>query len=167
MAHDEIKQRPELPGLRLSSGSITMKNSKTLYLPRPLVNKLLAHAQKNQNTEVCGLIGSRTDNNAVDKKDYYPIDNVSDQAHCRFLMDAPQQIKAMKQMREKQQDLFAIVHSHPTTSAQPSQLDISENSYKDVFYIIISLNTEGVLEMRAYVQQQDSMSEIELILEHS
>ena len=30
----------------------------TLYLPRPLVNKILAHAQKNPEIEVCGLIGS-------------------------------------------------------------------------------------------------------------
>ena len=146
----------------------------TLYLPRPLVNKLLAHAQKNNNTEVCGLIGSSIDNSVIShaaaKKDYYPIDNISEQPHCHFLMAAPQQIAAMKKMREKQQELFAIVHSHPATSAQPSKLDISENSYKDVFYIIISLNTEGVLEMRAYIQQQNNtqendMQEIDLILE--
>lgn len=147
-----------------------MSDLQTLYLPRPLVNKILAHAQKNPGIEVCGLIASSTDSLVTDKKDYYPIDNISDQPHCRFLMDAPQQIEAMKQMREKQQQLFAIVHSHPTTAARPSRLDIDENSYKDVFYIIISLNTKGVLEMRAYVQQQDNMPgqmrEIELVLEH-
>ena len=80
-------------------------------------------------------------------------------------MDAPQQISAIKKMRNKQQQLFAIVHSHPTTNAAPSQLDIEESSYKDVFYIIISLNTKGVLEARAYTQQQNSMQEVDLILE--
>ena len=74
-------------------------------------------------------------------------------------------IKAMKQMRDRQQQLFAIVHSHPTTDARPSALDIAENSYREAFYIIISLNTRGVLEMRAYRQLLDSMQEIELILE--
>jgi proteasome lid subunit RPN8/RPN11 len=133
----------------------------TLALPRPLINKILAHAQKNSDLEVCGLIG----NNPSEGKDYYSINNISNNPGCRFLMDAPQQIKAMKQMREKQQTLFAIVHSHPTADAKPSQLDIKENTYKDVFYIIISLNTKGVLEMRAYIQQEDSMKEIELLLE--
>ena len=85
-------------------------------------------------------------------------------------MDASQQIKAMKQMREKQQQLYAIVHSHPTTNATPSQLDITENDYKDVYFLIISLNTRGVLEMRAYIQlrnamQEVAMQEVELILE--
>ena len=140
---------------------------KTLSLPRPLVNKILAHAQKNPKVEVCGLIGSSIGNSNTAEKNYYPIDNIANNPGSRFLMDAPQQIKAMKQMREKQQKLFAIVHSHPTADAKPSQLDIKENSYKDVFHIIISLNTKGVLEMRAYIQQEDSMKEIELLLEDS
>ena len=133
----------------------------TLYLPRPLVNEMLAHAQQHDDVEVCGLIG----NDKQDNKSYYPIDNVSNNPNCQFLMDAPQQISAMKKMRERGQELFAIVHSHPTSNAMPSQKDIDESSYKDVLYIIISLNTKGVLEMRAYTQQPDSMQEIELILE--
>ena len=133
----------------------------TLELPRPLVNKILAHAQQNDEAEVCGLVGSSSSG----EKFYYSIDNIADKPDCRFLMDAPQQISAMKKMREKQQQLFAIVHSHPNASAQPSQLDIQENAYKDVFYIIISLNTKGVLEMRAYNQTDDDMQEVELILE--
>ncbi len=133
----------------------------SLYLPRPLVNKILAHAQKNPEIEVCGLIGNSTS----EYKDYYPVDNISNDPSCRFLMDVPQQISAMKKMRDKQQQLFAIVHSHPTTNATPSQLDIDESSYKEVFYIIISLNTKGVLEMRAYTQQQNGMQEVNLILE--
>jgi proteasome lid subunit RPN8/RPN11 len=136
-------------------------STQTLYLPRPLVNRLLAHAQQNPTIEVCGLIA----NDASDHKEYYAIENVAQEPGCRFLMDAPQQIRAMKKMRERQQQLFAIVHSHPTTDAHPSALDIQENSYKEAYYIIISLNTKGVLEMRAYTQQQDSMQEIELILE--
>ncbi len=133
----------------------------TLHLPRPLVNKILAHAQQNPDIEVCGLIG----NNNSNEKNYYPIDNIANNPSCRFLMDAPQQISAIKKMRDKQQQLFAIVHSHPSTNATPSQLDIDESSYKDVFYIIISLNTKGVLEMRAYTQQQKNMQEVDLILE--
>ena len=132
-----------------------------LYLPRPLVNKILSHAQGNPDAEVCGLIG----NDKSNQKNYYAINNIAENPQCRFLMDAPQQIDAMKKMRDKQQELFAIVHSHPTTNAKPSQLDIEESSYKNVFYIIISLNTKGVLEMRAYTQQENSMQEVDLILE--
>ena len=135
--------------------------NRTLYLPRPLVNRLLTHAQKSPEIEVCGLIA----NDKTNQKFYYPIENISPQPDNRFLMDASQQINAMKLMREKQQELFAIVHSHPKSDALPSQLDIQENDYKDAYYLIISLNTRGVLEMRAYCMQQDGMQEVELILE--
>ncbi len=135
--------------------------TQTLYLPRPLVNKILTHAQQNPDIEVCGLIGNSADN----RKDYYPISNVAEDPDHRFLMDAPEQIEAMKQMRDKGQQLYAIVHSHPTANAQPSALDIKENSYDNVFYIITSLNTKGVLEMRSFVQQDDAMQEVDLILE--
>jgi [CysO sulfur-carrier protein]-S-L-cysteine hydrolase len=137
-----------------------MPTIQTLELPRPLVNKILAHAQSNTNMEVCGLIG----NDATGEKIYYAIDNISNNPNCRFLMDAPQQINAMKKMRDKQQQLFAIVHSHPSADAKPSQLDIAESNYKNVFYVIISLNTTGVLEMRAYTQTNDAMQEVELTL---
>jgi proteasome lid subunit RPN8/RPN11 len=71
----------------------------------------------------------------------------------------------MKKMRDRKQALFAIVHSHPTSAAIPSDLDIEENSYKNAYYVIISLNTKGVLEMRAYTHNDDSMQEVDLILE--
>jgi len=138
-------------------------HSQNLSLPRPLVNKILAHAQNNPDIEVCGLIG----NSATMKKTYYPIDNISTQPSCRFIMDAPQQIAAMKKMRGNKQQLFAIIHSHPNATASPSQRDINESAYKDAYYIIISLNTKGVLEMRAYKQLQESMLEINLVLEDS
>jgi len=137
------------------------KNTPQLSLPRPLVNRILAHAQSNPEVEVCGLIGS----SASHQKHYYPINNVSKNPSCRFLMDAPQQIAAMKKMRDNEQQLFAIMHSHPAATASPSQRDIDENSYKDAYHLIISLNTKGVLEMRAYIQKKDSMQEIELVLE--
>jgi proteasome lid subunit RPN8/RPN11 len=137
------------------------QTKEALHIPRPLVNRLLKHAQSSPEAEVCGLIASDNSNHM----DYYPVDNIAETPDSHFLMDASQQIRIMKQMREKQQSLFAIVHSHPTTDARPSQLDIKENDYKDAYYIIISLNTKGVLEMRAYTQQQDSMKEIPLMLE--
>ena len=135
--------------------------NQNLSLPRPLINKILAHAQSNPEIEICGLIG----NSSSQQKTYYPIDNIAKNPSCRFLMDAPQQIAAMKKMRDNKQQLLAIIHSHPKAAALPSQHDIDESNYKDVFYLIISLNTKGVLEMRAYTQQQENMQEIELVLE--
>ena len=133
----------------------------TLLLPQPMVNTMLALAQQNPDIEICGLIGNNENNN---RKEYYAIDNVAKNPACGFLMDAHQQIKAMKTMRDRQQTLYAIVHSHPTTSAIPSQRDIEENNYRDVYYIIISLNAKDVPEMRGYIPQADSMQAVDIAL---
>lgn len=134
----------------------------TLCLPRPMLNKMLAHAQQNPDIEICGLIGNNENNN---RKDYYAIDNIAKNPACGFLMDASQQIKAMKTMRDKQQTLYAIVHSHPTTSATPSQRDIEENGYRDAYYIIISLSSKDVPDIRGYNPQAHSMQAVDIRLE--
>jgi len=130
----------------------------TLVLPRPLVNQMLAHAQQNQQQEVCGLI-------AQDKHQsmrYVRIDNrAADCAH-RYQMDDKQLVDSMREFRQNHEKLLAIVHSHPASVAQPSALDIEQSNYPDVYYLIISLNTRGVLEMRAYKIWRGVVTEIEV-----
>ena len=134
----------------------------TLLFPRQLANKILAHAQQNPETEICGLISAQ--NNQA--KHYYPVPNISANATTLFKMDEQAQIAAMKKMRERGEELLAIVHSHPHSDAIPSALDEQEHQYPDVFYLIVSLNTTGVLDLRAFKQINQKFEPIELILEH-
>lgn len=136
----------------------------SLSLPRPLANQLLTHAQKNPDNEVCGLIGRGQDDHH--NIEYYPVRNIADDSAHRFEMDPKQQIDAMKQMRDNKQSLFAIVHSHPTAQATPSSIDLERIEYDDVYYLIISLNTKGVLDMRSYLLTANGMQEVEMELEH-
>ena len=119
---------------------------KEIVLPRKLVNELLHCAQAAQDEEVCGFVSK----SAEGQFHSYPVDNVADQPSRRFLMDPEKQIEAIKSMRAKQEDLFAIYHSHPTAPAIPSATDIEQAAYSDTYYLIISLNTKGVLEMRCF-----------------
>jgi proteasome lid subunit RPN8/RPN11 len=121
-------------------------NSKEIELPRKLVNELLHHAQLSQDQEVCGLVGK----DSSDEYFFYPIDNVAEEPSTRFLMAPEQQLNAMKEINNKDQELFAIYHSHPTAPAIPSATDIELSAYPDTHYLIVSLNTKGVLEMRCF-----------------
>ena len=49
-----------MPGLQFKNMTTHKMNTdnNTLLLPRNLANKILAHAQKNPETEICGLISS-------------------------------------------------------------------------------------------------------------
>ncbi|MDH5711787.1 MAG: M67 family metallopeptidase [Gammaproteobacteria bacterium] len=140
---------------------MTTENHK-LQLPRKLANQILAHAQQNPETEICGLISSKNEHALC----YYPIPNTADNSAVRFQMDEQAQIEAMKQIREHHEELLAIVHSHPHSDAIPSALDEQDHQYPDAYYLIVSLNTTGVLDLRAFKQIEGHFQPIELILEH-
>ena len=125
-------------------------------LPRPLVNQLLHQAQCSPDSEVCGLIGKQPDGSCR----LYPIRNIANQPERLFHMDPTEQIESMRAMRERNESLLAIYHSHPHSPAVPSTTDLSEAEYPDALYLIISLNIKGVLEMRGYRITGDEMSEV-------
>jgi proteasome lid subunit RPN8/RPN11 len=121
-------------------------NTNKIQLSRKITNQLLHSAQMSPEQEVCGLIGAK-DGIA---HTCYAINNTAEQPENRFQLDEKQQIGAMSAMRDKNETLFAIYHSHPTAPAVPSATDIKLASYPDVAHLIISLNTKGVLEIRAF-----------------
>ena len=131
-----------------------------IAIPRKIVQNLLHHAQQTPEQEVCGLISSQ--NNIP--LHCYPIKNTADKPESFFNLDAQQQIQAMANMRDNNEQLFAIYHSHPTAPAIPSNADIEQANYPDALYIIISLNTKGVLELRAYKITDTQFVEIPLCL---
>lgn len=131
-----------------------------IKLPRPLVNELLHQAQLGVDCEVCGLISAR-DGMPVR---CYPVPNIAAAPQQRFSMDPRTQIDALRHMRDRGEDLFAIYHSHPTAPAAPSVMDRDEAGYPEALYLIISLNTRGVLEMRGFYIQDQTVTEVALEL---
>lgn len=131
-----------------------------IQITRKLANQLLHLAQMSPDFEVCGLIGSK---NGIPTS-CYPIKNIAEQPQQRFLLDPSQQITAMTTMRESGEELFAIYHSHPTAPATPSATDLQLASYSEALYLIISLNTKGILEMRGFKIARQSAQEVVLSL---
>jgi proteasome lid subunit RPN8/RPN11 len=121
-------------------------NTNEIQLSRKITNQLLHTAQMSPEQEVCGLIGAK-DGIA---QTCYIINNTAEEPETRFQLDEKQQISAMSAMRDKNETLFAIYHSHPAAPAVPSATDIKLASYPDAVHLIISLNTKGVLEIRAF-----------------
>ena len=135
--------------------------STPIALPRELVNQILHHALSSPELEVCGLIGAKEGLPAS----CYPVENAAAVPQLRFQLDPAGQINAMRQIRERGEELFAIFHSHPAAPAEPSPVDLADAVYLDILYLVISLNIKGVLEMRGFLIGQDkSVAEIKLLL---
>lgn len=131
-----------------------------IQIPRKITNQLLHLAQISPDLEVCGLIGSK---NSLPSS-CYPVKNSAEHPQQRFQLDAAEQIAAMAKMRDQGEQLFAIYHSHPSAPATPSITDLELASYPEALYLIISLNTKGILEMRGYKIAHQSAQEIALSL---
>jgi [CysO sulfur-carrier protein]-S-L-cysteine hydrolase len=137
-----------------------MMTQQYIQIPRKITNQLLHLAQISPDFEVCGLIGSK---NGLPSS-CYPIKNTAEQPRQRFQLDPSQQISAMAKMREQGEELFAIYHSHPTAPAIPSITDLKLAAYPEALYLIISLNTKGILEMRGFKIDHQLAQEIALSL---
>jgi [CysO sulfur-carrier protein]-S-L-cysteine hydrolase len=132
-----------------------MKDEKIL-LPRNLVQQMFHQAQASPENEVCGLISAA--NGSVSR--CYPVANVAgDPAHL-FDMDAAGQVHALREIRERGETLFAIYHSHPHAPPEPSARDRELTAYPEAYHLIISLNTKGVLELRAWRPVAGGMAEV-------
>lgn len=135
--------------------------SDTVALPRPLVNQLLHYAQSFPDTEVCGLVGAKDGLPAS----CYPVRNIAEPPQIRFSLDPEQHIAALRRMEERGETLYAIFHSHPAAPAEPSTTDLELAAYPDALYLIVSLNTKGVLELRGFrIGADRRVDEVELLL---
>ena len=133
---------------------------KSIHIPRTIVNKLLSQAQRHADIEVCGLISAKMGQ----PENVYPVDNISSDKQHLFEMDPKKQIQAMKAMRENNEQLFAIYHSHPDTVAEPSVSDIAQSSYPETLYLIISLSTKGVLQIKGFYIKDNDIEAVELTI---
>jgi proteasome lid subunit RPN8/RPN11 len=133
----------------------------TAVIPRNIVNQILAHAQASPEDEVCGMVAQKDGR----LTHCYPVENVAGDTGHFFRMDPGQQISTMRKMREQNEELGAIYHSHPHSPAQPSVTDMQESNYPDVLYLIVSLNITGVLEIRGFSLKNQEVEEQELVLE--
>ncbi|MCK4709822.1 MAG: M67 family metallopeptidase [Gammaproteobacteria bacterium] len=130
----------------------------TVHLPRQIVNKIMALAQTKEQQEICGLISKKADGQMV----LLPVSNIATEPSHFFEMDPAETIQAMKTIRDEKSELFAIYHSHPDSPAYPSKTDIEKAGYPEALYLIISLNTKGVIELKGFKIQQDTISQVDL-----
>jgi proteasome lid subunit RPN8/RPN11 len=134
-------------------------NGGAFELPRSAVNRLLAVAQARPGEEVCGFVVRTADGCAV-----RPIGNVADDRARRFEMDPAGMIDALRSARDDGEEILAIYHSHPAGPATPSALDQRLAYYPELPYLVISLGTRGVLELRAFHLDPDTCREVPLVL---
>lgn len=129
-----------------------------VQLPPELRRQMIDVALASPGLEVCGLLGGTGD----DLQSFYPVTNIDTDAARAFLMEPRQQIATMRMMRDRNESLRGIFHSHPATVAEPSATDRQQAAYPDVYYLIVSLQSSPP-DLRAYYFDGDDFTPVEIV----
>jgi proteasome lid subunit RPN8/RPN11 len=98
-----------------------------------ILEEIIAHSRAAYPAEACGLlVGAGT----VDR--FVPMRNFSSNPQ-QFEMDPAELITELRRLRESNDELLAIFHSHPYGPAEPSKTDVEQAYYPQAAHLIVSL----------------------------
>jgi len=120
-------------------------------IPRTIVNKMLGHAQRSAPAECVGILSG----NGQTITGWHPLANTANDSR-KFLADPQGQIELMRELRQSGREVCAIYHSHPDAPPRPSASDLAEAYYQEALYLIISLATDGCLELEGWLIEDGS-----------
>jgi proteasome lid subunit RPN8/RPN11 len=121
-----------------------------LRLNKSDYEKIVAHAQKNLPEEACGLIAGSRDGDIKEIKKVYLLTNV-DHTNEHFSIDPKEQLAAVKDIRANDLLLLGNWHSHPESSARPSEEDKRLAYDPTVSYLILSLMDREEPVLKAFL----------------
>ena len=106
--------------------------ARTLTIPRPVLDAVLAHARAELPNECCGLLGG----SGGCAMAHFPLVNEL-RSPTAYRSEPRSMLAAMKAMRRGGLELVAIYHSHPASAPVPSQRDRAENEYGEVAHLLV------------------------------
>ena len=123
-----------------------------------ILEEMLAHARREPRTECCGLLAGR--DGAITA--IFPATNALADATTYEI--APRELFALfRTLREKGLTHLGQYHSHLSSDNSPSASDIEQAGYPDQPYFIISLRADAAKPVRAFLIQDGSVRELEII----
>jgi [CysO sulfur-carrier protein]-S-L-cysteine hydrolase len=109
-----------------------------MRIARPLLDQIVAHAQRDAPNECFGVVGVRDGAAAT----VYELENV---AHSPYRFDSGYDLaQALFAIEDAGEELGAIYHSHTRSAPEPSQTDVNWalQNYPGVEWLIVGLRPE-------------------------
>jgi len=136
-----------------------------LTLSRADFETILQHCLRELPNEACGILAGKS--NKVER--VYPMRNAKP-GPVSYEMDAEEQFRVMKDIRQKGLAMTGIFHSHPSGRAFPSGIDVEKAywpgtelpNYPDVVYVIVSLMDREKPDVRGYSIKEGTVKEVSL-----
>lgn len=131
---------------------------KKVFLNQDILLGMIDHCRNQLPYEACGILSGRGSYNET----LWLIKN-SEKSTTSFAMDMQEVEKNMELIRNRNERLTGIFHSHPKAPAYPSIGDIKNWHYPNSAYFIISFS-KGLPEVRCFSINNFKVNELELII---
>ena len=113
-------------------------------------DRIYEHALSERPDEACGLLAGIDGEDGVRRiQKVYLLTNI-DHTNEHFSIDPREQLKAVKDMREKGLQPIGNWHSHPESPSRPSEEDKRLANDSKASYLILSLAEEGNPVLNAF-----------------
>jgi proteasome lid subunit RPN8/RPN11 len=132
-----------------------------MRIPQAMIEEMVAHAREDLPNECCGLIGGSDDKALT----LYRARNAF-ASPFSYRVDPGDQYRIIeKEMRDRDEELVAIYHSHTKSAAYPSQTDLNEAvSWPEQIYLIVSLADPDAPDVKAFWLKDGEIAEAELVV---
>jgi len=137
-----------------------------VLISKGLLDEILSHCKETYPNEACGFLAGEGEL----VKEIYKVRNIRN-SPVDYEMDPKEQLKCEKEMKQKGLKLIGIYHSHPSSPAYPSQVDIARvywpgdpdmPLYPDACYMIIG-PVDGDTQVKVFkIDRSQQIKEIEL-----
>src|SRR5262245_4994682 len=141
----------------MSNRSYRSYRNRMISLTTTHLDAISSHGERDYPYECCGLLIGRFE--SVGQKlvsETYPISNAREESakRNRFLIQPEELMKGERYARAKDLDVVGFYHSHPESSAVPSQYDL-EHAWPTYSYIIVSVMKERAGDLFSWEQEPD------------
>lgn len=131
-----------------------------IKLKKELLEQIMKHSLAELPNEACGILAGKKGN----VQQVYEMTN-TDKSPQTFFMDAKEQLRVTKEIRNQGKDLLGIYHSHVASEAYPSSHDVELALYPEASYVIISLKDKNNPSVRSFRIVEGEIAEEELKIE--
>lgn len=124
-----------------------------LQLESQHIAAIVAHARDVAPLECCGLIGGSEEGRT---KSIYRLTNVAIEPQIAYEAAPEELFAAQREMRDRNERLLAIYHSHPRAlDPAPSDTDVRMAYYPDATYLIVALGGKEPIVRGFQISESD------------
>jgi len=130
-----------------------------IEIPRTYLAEMIDHARGEAPTEACGILAGKE--GRVFR--LYRARN-ADHSPVSYRLDPEQQYRIFKDIEVREWELVGIYHSHPSTTAIPSDVDERQARYPESSHVLISLKDPDNPQVRSFRITEGRVTEEDIVV---